>query len=495
MTPSPDPYKQEDALRAGPADRMSVLSPNITMKPEPRPSLSHRIPDATRWKHAPFEDSAPRVSADGPATGGCDCSGAKWMQLGRRQVRPRRMTPVRRACSVLLACTCAVAGLAGCSSGPGPVCACPAAAKPAYALDVTTAGRVRWQVPLPTPALGFGSLSPLAVGAVAVFAQGDALSQGDVLYGLRLADGHRLWSRAFSQGIAGMWRWDHLVVVLSQSSGQQRQVLTGLDASTGRVRWTRRVDSDAVPPMAVGGGAVLFAGGADGDANSSLTSYDDRTGQVRWTEALSPWIQPPLQESAGLVYLTAELPQRGIGLPPLVVLGISAADGRVKWRVTPRQQASLDVYAPGLMSVTTTYHGTSQDELDPATGRVRWHVASPDQAIATPAGVIVTAPAPDSAPAATTDEISVRDTLTGQTRWTAELNEPLAAEPGQTPPAPPVFPAGPLLVVPAASPDYSEMLAAFRMSDGHRAWQVAIRGPVEAPPSAAPRGMLVYAGG
>jgi len=78
--------------------------------------------------------------------------------------------PVRRACSVLLACTCAVAGLAGCSSGPGPVCACPAAAKPAYALDVTTAGRVRWQVPLPSPALGSANLSPLAVGAVAVFA-------------------------------------------------------------------------------------------------------------------------------------------------------------------------------------------------------------------------------------------------------------------------------------------------------------------------------------
>ncbi len=438
--------------------------------------------------------------------------------------------PVRRACSVLLACTCAVAGLAGCSSGPGPVCACPAAPKPAYALDVTTAGRVRWQVPLPSPALGSGHLSPLAVGAVAVFAQ------GDVLYGLRLADGHRLWSRAFSQGIAGMWRWYHLVVVLSQSSGQQQQVLTGLDASTGqarwtlhmnghgfsptadgglamavdqdgvlelevvdlssgRVRWTRPVDSDAVPPVAVGGGAVLFAGGADDDANSSLTSYDDRTGQVRWTEALSLWVQPPLQVSAGLVYLTAELPQRGVGLPPLVLLGISAADGRVKSRFAPSQQVSLDVYAPGLMSVTTTYDGTSQDELDPATGRVRWHVASPDQAIATPAGVIVTTPAPDSAPAATTDQISVRDTLTGQTRWTAELNEPLPADPWQTPSAPPVFPAGPLLVVPAASPDYSEMLAAFRMSDGHRAWQVAIRGPVEAPLSAAPGGMLVYAGG
>src|ERR1700733_7729110 len=445
------------------------------------------------------------------------------------------MMPVRRACSVILACTCAVAGLAGCSSRVIGDCSCPARAKPAYALDVTTAGRVRWQVPLPKPALGSGNLSPLAVGLVAVFAQGDVFSQGDVLYGLRLADGHRLWSRAFSQGIAGMWRWGHLVVVLSQSSGQQQPVLTGRDASTGqarwtrpmdgggfsasadgglamavdqdgvlklevvdlssgRVRWTRPVDSDLVPPVAAGGGG-LFAGGAHGDANSSLTSYDARTGRVRWTEALSPGIQPPLQVSAGLVYLTAELPQRGIGLPPLVLLGISAADGRVKWRFTPSQQVSLDVYTPGLMSVTTTYDGTSQDEVDPATGRVRWHVASPDQAIATPAGVIVTVPGPDGAPAATTDQISVRDTLTGQPRWTAELNEPLAAEPGQTPPAPPVFPAGSLLVVPAAGPDYSEMLAAFRMSDGHRAWQVAIPGPVEAPLSAAPGGMLVYAGG
>jgi hypothetical protein len=51
--------------------------------------------------------------------------------------------------------------------------------------------------------------------------------------------------------------------------------------------------------------------------------------------------------------------------------------------------------------------------------------------------------------------------------------------------------AGRLLVVPTASPDGSEMLAALRMSDGHRAWQVTI-GPLAAPLSAVPRGMLVY---
>jgi outer membrane protein assembly factor BamB len=92
---------------------------------------------------------------------------------------------------------------------------------------VTTTGRVRWQVPVPRPALGSGGLSPLAVGAVAVFAQGGVVSLGAVLYGLRLADGHRLWSRAVSQGIAGMWRWQNLVVVLTNPGGPQLPVLTG----------------------------------------------------------------------------------------------------------------------------------------------------------------------------------------------------------------------------------------------------------------------------
>jgi len=340
-----------------------------------------------------------------------------------------------------------------------------------------------------------------------------------------------------------MWRWQNLVVVLTGSSGQQRQsVLAGLDASTGRarwtlrvggfvphdgfsptadgglaisvdgdgvvelevadlssgrVRWTRPVGSDPVPPVAVGHGAVLFAGGADGDANSSLTSYDDRTGRIRWTEALKPWIdpQPPLQESAGLVYLQAEVLNSASGSFTSVLLGVSAADGRVKWRYSPRE--GLDLDAPGLISVGTSLAslGTSLDELDPATGRVRWHVAPPNQAIATGAGIIVIAASPASSPAAHTDQISVLDTLTGQTRWTAELNEPLAADSGQISPVLPVFLAGPLLVVPAASPEGSEMLGAFRMSDGQRAWQLVTPGLVEAPPSAAPGGMLVYAVG
>jgi outer membrane protein assembly factor BamB len=444
--------------------------------------------------------------------------------------------PVRRACSVVAACACAVAGLAGCSSSGDALCApthCQVEVRPAraYALDVTTAGRVRWRVPLGPPPLGSGlQVSPLAVSAVAVFAQ------DDVLYGLRLADGHRLWSSAVSADIAGMWRWQNLVIVLTQPSrpGLAPPVLTGLDASTGqlrwrlpiggsvegfsptadgglaiaiwsnlgdgvlelvelssgRVRWTVPVGSDADPPVAVGGGAVLYA------ANSQLTSYDDRTGQVRWTEALSALPggadEVVWQASTGLVYLTGSVSQGG-GRAVQVLLGISAADGRVRWRVVLRFAYSpapdwLDSYAPGLVSVD----GTSQAELDPATGRVRWQVVTPYPAIASPAG-IVTAAGPD--------QLTMRDTLTGQARWTAGVTGgwlPLVTQPGQTyqavPPhqALPVFLAGPLLVVPTASPDDSDLLAAFRISDGYSTWQITIPAPLAAPLSAVPGGMLVY---
>jgi len=431
-------------------------------------------------------------------------------------MRPRCMTPVIRACSTVLACACAVAALAGCSSGRGP----PRSAPDAYALDVTTAGRVRWQVPLAGPS----RLSPLAVGAVAVFAE------SDVLCGLILADGHRVWSRAMSQPIAGMWRWHALVIVLTDGAGGS-PLLTGLDASTGQARWTRLIaagvdgsyptadgglailrwddtlevvdmssgrvrwtrpagfSADAgqgyPAPMAVAGGAVLLA------VFGQLTSYDDRTGRIRWTDALMPIYLAAiqgglsLQAAAGLVYVTGVEPYGASGQPRQVLLGISAADGRVKWRFAPSPPETLGNYAPGLLSVTSSSGRTWQDEVDPATGRVRWQVASAYNAIATPAG-IVAGPGPDS-----TGQISLRYMLTGQTRWIARLAG-LTFGWQQQAAALPVFPAGPLLIVPASDRVGPDLLTALRMSDGHRAWQLKIPEPVTAPPSAVPGGMLVY---
>jgi outer membrane protein assembly factor BamB len=434
------------------------------------------------------------------------------------------MMPLRRGCSAVLACACAVAGLAGCNGGPPvPV---PTPALRAYALDVTTAGRVRWQVPLAPDASGL-QLSPLVVGAVAVFAQ------DQVLFGLALADGHRMWSTAVSQDLdpADMWRWHSLVIVLTGGDGGSAQLI-GLDASTGQTRWTQGIAGDvegsypttdgglaifcgddtlevvdlssgrvrwtrpagyppdtlqdSPPPMAVADGAVLF------DVNGQLTSYDDRTGRIRWTEAPMPLrlandagIAPVLQASAGLVYATG-MQQSGVPWAQ-VLLGISVADGRVKWRIVAGPQETVSAYAPGLMSVTSSSGRAWQDEFDPATGRVRWRAVSAYQAIATPAGP-VTAPGTDS-----TDQISVHDALTGQTRWTATLAGLNLGRPLQAP-ALPVVPAGPLLIVSTGGLHGPGLLTAFRMSDGHRAWQLTIPEPVTAPPTAVPGGMLVSSG-
>jgi outer membrane protein assembly factor BamB len=439
------------------------------------------------------------------------------------------MTPVRGACSLALACAFAVAGLVGCSTsyghvGPTPCCA----PTRAYALELTSAGRVRWQVPLGL-AGSRPQVSPLAVGAVAVFAH------GDFLYGLRLADGHRVWSRTASQDIGAIWRWRNLVIVLTDpgSAGLSLTLLTGLDASTGHARWTLSIAADvqASYPIADGGLAILRSddtlevvdlstgrvrwtrpagyppdsgqvypptmAAADGAVlfvvNGELTSYDDRTGQIRWTDTLQAILMGAavgelgLVASAGLVYLTGAQLLPGWHPAPLL-LGISAADGRVKWRLAASPRETLWVYAAGLMYFTSSSGGVWQEELDPATGRVRWRTASAYDAIATPAGV-VTAPGPGS-----TDQISLHDPATGQTRWIASLAG-LNGGWQQQPPVLPDFPAGPLLVVPAAGPHGSDLLAAFRMSDGHRAWQVTIPEPLAGAPQSVRGGMLVYLAG
>jgi outer membrane protein assembly factor BamB len=381
---------------------------------------------------------------------------------------------------------------------------------------VTKAGRVRWQAPLAGPMLG-SRLSPLAVGAVAVFAQ------GDFLYGLRLADGHQVWSRAIGQPIAGMWRWQALVIVLTEGAAGGLPLLMGLDASTGQARWTESIaaGADGFYPTADGGLAILRVDGtlevvelSSGRVrwtrpvgypglypvpmavsrgavllgrNGKLTSYDDRTGQIRWTDALMHVLLAPnlgLQAARGLLYLTGGVLHLAGGHWTPVLLGISAADGHVKWRFAPSPPETLWVYAPGLMAVTSSSGGTWQDELDPASGRVRWQVASLYDAVATRGG-IVTGPGPGG-----TEQISMHDALTGQTRWIARLAG-LNLE-WQQAPALPVFLAGPLLVVPAAGRVGPDLLTAVRMSDGHRAWQVTIPDPVAAPPSAVPGGMLVY---
>jgi outer membrane protein assembly factor BamB len=444
---------------------------------------------------------------------------------------------MRRVCCIALVCASAAAGLTGCGSGGGvPVsCRCPLpSVRRAWAIEVTTAGRLRWQTPL---AAGGNSvkasrpMSPLAVGVVVIF------TQDDVVYGLRLADGHRLWSWASPQPVGGMWRWQGLVVVLALQRPGSRvpSRLTGLDASTGQVRWTLHIPGaipgdlgvtadgglalvreDGVlqvvdlsggrvrwarpagfPPdpatgntqwaMAVAVGMVLLA------VNGRLTSYDDRAGRVRWTEALMP-IQLAhgpnelrLQVHADLVYLTA-VQQRTAELWTPVLLVISAVNGRLEWRFAARSREVLDAYAAGLVYTTTNSGGARLYHLDPATGRMRWRVTSGYPAavpLATSAG-FVTGSILDGLDGM--DEIIMRDALTGASRWAVRLFGLMGG--GKLS----VLLTGPLVVVTASSanrPYAPDLLVAFSIADGHRVWEITMPMQVPGPLSAVSGGMLV----
>jgi outer membrane protein assembly factor BamB len=269
------------------------------------------------------------------------------------------------------------------------------------------------------------------------------------------------------------------------TAGSRTGYLTGLDAATGKVRWTGQI-GDANPSdmaviadgglaveddgfevvnlsdgrvrwsapvvvaaMAVSGGSVLTAG------SGWLTSYDDKTGKVRWTEALRPirlaiiagGLGPTgaaydlgLTAGAGLVYLSGvqRLPTTKASYPTPVVLGISAVNGKVKWRYIPTPAVTVTVLGPGLLSVESDDDRWLED-LNPVTGRPRWQLVDYGRNQMFFAGGRL-----------------IADTSTAST--------------------------GP-----------SGVLTAFRSADGHRVWQVRLPTTVSFPLGAVPGGLLVYA--
>jgi outer membrane protein assembly factor BamB len=349
-----------------------------------------------------------------------------------------------------------------------------------WAIDVSSAGQLRWRTPLPEQEgiLGEGT-APVVAGSIAIF------SQDDVVYALRLADGHRMWSWSRSQAIQDVFAWQRLVVVYD--TGSRVASLTGLDAATGKIRWTRQVDEalpgdmavtadgglammvpepevvnlsdgrvrwnrpDGVPgaaAMAASGVSVLVAG------NGRLTSYGDRTGKVRWTEALTP-IQLAtspgelgLTADADLVYLTGVERPTASGPRTPVLLGINAVNGQVKWRFTPTPAVSVKILGPGLVSAESGNGVTWLDDLSPVTGRPRWRrvlTFGTDQMLFAGGKLI----------GITT------------TASTGSSDRPWAVPQG--------------------------LLTAIRSADGRRAWQVTLPTVVSFPLLAAPGGLLVYA--
>ena len=426
---------------------------------------------------------------------------------------------------------------------PGPSDCTTGPARRAWAMAVGPAGRVAWQVRLPTDPQQAGiGVQPLVVGGTTVFAEVNGV------YALRLSDGRQLWRKVFPQRgaldpgyVYGLWQWDGSVIVLvGQVSSVPR--LMSLDAGTGAVRWTLPLSKQGVygsqaltgdgglaliqgnatltvvdlatgrvrwsragvraPAPIVAGGVVVAAVQWTGASGGSVSGYDTRTGALLWTRRDMPQ-QPQLAVSAGrvLVYTAGQNVYPRPVLWPVTAL--SAATGRTLWQAATAGPVAGLSAGPSGVAVTTVNPGRLE-LIDPVTGRARWNIAAAAQ---------------DSPPADTgTDLLYLGDApggrvglvdlraADGSVRWVAQI--PLSWSPGTASPAPSaaVVPAagaavaaGPVLMfgadavvagsaMPSGSPG---ALSAFRLSDGAPAWTATVPTLVHVPPAVAGSDLLV----
>ena len=385
-------------------------------------------------------------------------------------------------------------------------------ARHAWATEVSAGGHVRWQIRLPT----FGTspvseTSPVVAGGFALFAQ------DGVVHGLRLADGHQLWSWAGGQVVYGMWPWRGTVAVLTDQVSTHAR-LTGLDAATGRVVWTVRLPGrglygnlaatadgglamigtngrvqvvglgtgqvrwaqpagESPGPVAIGGNVVTGAGGR-------LTGYDDRSGQVRWTLAGMP-SDPVLQGLAGLVLVTSGTQGPG---EPTALTAVNPATGRVAWRFDPGTPVTvLSVGQAGL--AVTTYANRWLYLIDPATGQVRWHATT---FIAQGTVPLVTATDVYSLEGGAVDypvlRIADRAAANGALRWVRAFGaEAFGPQP--------VLGMGIQAVVQTnpSRPGRTAPLLAFHAASGQPAWRVDLPTLVQTAPVVVPGGLLIQA--
>jgi outer membrane protein assembly factor BamB len=387
---------------------------------------------------------------------------------------------------------------------PGAAAGCPPpTARHAWAVSVSDTGKVRWQAPLPVRGNAVGSaISPVIAGPVAV------LAQDGTVYGVRLADGRRLWAWSGGQLVYGMWRSGGLVVVLTDQVSDHAR-LTALATATGAVRWTVRLPGQGL----YGGQAATADGGlamtredgtlqvvnlADGavrwarrtgttpvpavaaglvlaGVNGTVAAFDTRTGARRWVVRGVPG-QPALQAADGLVLVTSAA--QGPGLPTAVT-AIAPSAGRVAWRFDPGSPVTVLGAGRAGLTVATYAAVPRLYLLDPATGRPRWHVNASaglgQPPVVTGADVIVIEGTSQL-------RLTDRDAADGRVRWQHPL--------GLVEAIGPVL-AGPRLAAGLTNPGrpgQPSYLAAYRIAGGGPAWRVAMPAYVPGPPAVLPGG-------
>lgn len=405
---------------------------------------------------------------------------------------------------------------ASATPAPTPAGCGPFPPRRAWIDDVNSAGKVAWQVRLPTDPTQEGiALRPLVIGGTAIVAEENAV------YALRLTGGHRLWKRVFPQvgngplssysaQVYGLWQYRGAVIVLvgqvSSASrllslnaatgavrwdlplGKQGETgnltltsdgglamtygfatLTVVDLTTGKVRWGRTA-GNSLGPLAVGGVVIDAAGAVHGQTSGRLLGFSSRTGKLLWTRTGMP-AQPEPQLASGLVVMTSANQ----------VTALSPATGRTLWRVSTSSPVYSVTSGPSGIAVSTQAPSRLL-LIDPKTGRVRWRVAyQGGQAPPLDTGTDLLYQGGE--------RFSLIDlrAANGSVRWAVRAPVTSFAQ---------ILRVGAYAVVVGnvAKPDSPALVTAYRLSTGKQAWTTKVPTFVQVPAAVGGANLLVQSG-
>jgi outer membrane protein assembly factor BamB len=251
-------------------------------------------------------------------------------------------------------------------------------------------------------------------------------------------------------------------------------VLQVVSLADGRVRWARSVGR--WPWLAAADGVVLFGMGG------RLTGYDARTGQVRWTRAGLPG-RTQVQVFAGRALVTSN----GSGQDTSTALvAVDPVSGRSEWRFDPGNAVTALASGPAGLAVASYVPARRLYLLDPRTGRPRWRaataVALDTVPLVTAAGMVAVEGGVVGYPAV---RLVSRDAATGRQQWA----RPLATS--AVGPQPVLQVAGQVIVQGGAGPHRVAPLLAYDLATGRPAWRAGLPAFVQAAPVPASGGLLL----
>src|SRR5512146_441066 len=282
-----------------------------------------------------------------------------------------------------------------------------------WAENYTDAGTLAWRVSLPVPkSYNDGQpLSPVVVGRIAVFADGNAL------YARRVADGHGMWHRAFPNEsntltagltgtVDGLWAWRGATVAVL-GEGSAAPSLVSLDTATGAVRYRVKLDNAKVPagypaiirdPVVTTDGVMAYVTHGD-----SLKTIDLSTGKPLWSRTYRK--DEGVIAEGGLLIVDNKTSNES----PTMLHGVVARTGHTRWTRSGLPNSFQEQPGPG--GIFTGY-GLSLPQPPPAkqqiypvlaiaaaTGKTLWTLHTPNEVTAvwpTRAGVAIATGYPGS---------------------------------------------------------------------------------------------------